>query len=1710
MRIPGLKNKWIRLPLKILLWILVGVFTLVILVVLALQLPPVQNFAAQKAVNFLQQKIHAEVSLGSINIGFPKTINLKKLYIADKKNDTLLSINELNVGVDMLGLLSNNLYIRSVELKGVTGRIERLYPDTTFNYSFILDAFASQDTSAPTSDTSAAMVIGLKKVKLENVYFVFNDTLSGSRAGIRIGEFTTEFEEFDLQKMLFKVGEIELLNSGISYLQTPPLIKSVDTGSTALPDLGFGIIRIENFSADYKGPASGNALQALIGQLEVESDKIDLINNRISLKKILLAESDIRFQQSKPQQFDTIVAEIAQEQGTEKLVATPEWVFTLGDLELRNNKAAYDNTDSAAAVRGIDFNHMLVTELNLKSGNLNVSPGKITLNMEGMGFAEKSGFRLQQFASHISYDTTNITLANLTISTPYTHISNHLEAGFSSITGISESPEKVQLRANLKDVRIALKDVLYFMPDLASNPQVKITGNEVIAINGNINGSLEELSINGLKISNGKSTNLALTGLFRNVMNPEQMYASVQDINVNTTRSDIYAYAGKGLIPDDISVPDQISIAGSYRGYMSNFNTDMLLRTSYGNVSAKVRMDPSKGNYEVPYTINLNVDRMDLGRLLNQPDTLGPVTLQLQAHGTGLKPDSLNAEVRATVQEAYYNKYNYHDLNIEGFVVNRSFHGEIWMHDNNLDFNYTGYANLNPDSLAVIFDLNIAGADLQALNLSPGVFKFSGSVSSNLAKRYGPNPLGKLKIYDVNVMRDALACPVDSIIIESAYRNDSSIITLRSQILSADFRGDVVLQELPNTIMNHFNRYFAFLKNDTIAKTTASDSAKGKSTSAQKIPTADSVVQQDFTFKLTMEDPNQLCENLLPALRDFEPLTVQGRYNSAQMHLEANAEVPRFNFSDVVIDSLNIRIKSDQQKLDYELHVAEISNPALALELFDLTGSISDNRIRYNINAAKSDTFNVLRTGGAYAKEGEDEYVLIMDEPLILNNTAWNIDPDNKITFDKKGLNADRVILSGGDQLISLITQPGDNVPLKIAFENFRLSNLSVIVEKDKPLARGELNGHFILFKVNGISAFTSDLAIDSLRFMDIPVGNITLLADNSRKPEQFDVDFRLSGYGNNLTAAGYYLAHDSIGELNMAVDIPRLNMAAIEPFTFGQVTRMSGFLSGGLEVGGTTKDPDINGQLRFNEVAFQAPYANTYLRVPNNLLIVGNKRVLFDNLTLIDTVDNKATVNGFVDFTNLTKPRFDMRINTEDFLAMNSHKSNGEIPLYGTLILDSDIHVTGTPAAPVVDMKVQLDNGTRIVYVMPETQYTLNEGEGIVEFTDSLSYRNEIMQTDSIAATTASATGITLNAAITFEPEAVLKMMVDPMAGDSMYVSGEGTLNFTLNPGGQMNLTGRYDINDGGYNITLNELIKRQFTLSEGSSITWTGDIMDALVDLKAIYRVRTSPLILLEDQLAGADDSERNQYRNTLTFLVYLEMTGNLLKPDIKFDIDQPENEKGAMGGAVNSKLNELKTDESQLNKQVFALLTLNRFLGQDPFETGNAPLTVESATRASASKILTQQFSALSEKYIKGVDLDVGVNSFEDYSSGTEQGRTQLQLGVSKEFLNDRITVQVGGNVELEGEKARENRTSDIAGNVNVEYKLTPNGRYRLRAFRRIEYENPIESELINTGVGFSYSRDFRKLRQVFWSKERLAERRQQIQQERMQQNKTNEKQ
>jgi TamB, inner membrane protein subunit of TAM complex len=215
---------------------------------------------------------------------------------------------------------------------------------------------------------------------------------------------------------------------------------------------------------------------------------------------------------------------------------------------------------------------------------------------------------------------------------------------------------------------------------------------------------------------------------------------------------------------------------------------------------------------------------------------------------------------------------------------------------------------------------------------------------------------------------------------------------------------------------------------------------------------------------------------------------------------------------------------------------------------------------------------------------------------------------------------------------------------------------------------------------------------------------------------------------------------------------------------------------------------------------------------------------------------------------------------------------------------------------------------------------------------------------------------------------------------------------------------------------------------------------------------------------------------------------MTGELMKPIIKFDIALPDNLL-ALWPDVDLKLQQMRTDEAEINKQVFALLLLGRFIQQNPFQSAGAPTNAESIARQSASKLLSDQLNQLAGSLIKGVDVTFDMNSEQDYSSGTATNQTDLNVKVSKGLFDDRVRVTVGSDFQLEQTNPGQN-ASTIAGDVSVDYKLSKDGRYMIRVYRNDQYQTVVQGQVVETGVSFILTFDYNKFRELFENKKEPA--------------------
>ncbi|WP_347219791.1 translocation/assembly module TamB domain-containing protein, partial [Chryseobacterium sp.] len=331
---------------------------------------------------------------------------------------------------------------------------------------------------------------------------------------------------------------------------------------------------------------------------------------------------------------------------------------------------------------------------------------------------------------------------------------------------------------------------------------------------------------------------------------------------------------------------------------------------------------------------------------------------------------------------------------------------------------------------------------------------------------------------------------------------------------------------------------------------------------------------------------------------------------------------------------------------------------------------------------------------------------------------------------------------------------------------------------------------------------------------------------------------------------------------------------------------------------------------------------------------------------------------------------------------------------------------------------------------------------------------------------------------------EAKLSIVIDKANGDFVQLQGEAELTGGIDPSGKTTLVGVYEVNKGSYDLSVS-FLKRKFDIQKGSTITWTGEPTTAIMDITAVYKTEAAPIDLVEQQIGNESASIMNQYKQRIPFNTLLKMKGELLKPQLTFDITTEEKNNAVSSNVkdvIDQKLAQLRTQESELNKQVFALLLLNRFIGENPFESG-AGMSAETMARQSVSKILSQQLNNLASGLIKGVDLNFGLDSSEDYSTGQKNTRTDLNVDISKKLLNDRLKVTVGSNFGLEGQARQNENMTNIAGNVSVDYSLSKDGRYMLRAYRKDEYQVALQGQIIETGIGFIITLDYDKFREIF---------------------------
>ena len=1649
-------NIYIRI-LKYIGIFIASLILLLTIIALSLQLPAVQNFAKGKLVNYLQNKIHTGVSIDRVYIDFPNSLVMENLYLKGQKVDTLLFARKLDVGLNIPKLLKNTADITSVDLQGVKANVIR-NENGSFNFDYIMEAFATKDSE---QSPSKPFIISLDKINLKDIRISFIDQQSRNDINLYFKSFDTRVKTFDLQNNSYAANDINMDGLRLKLKQdfleevSEKVVEKVDSLNRQKPmRLGLNKIKLTNFNIDYGDDNTKTFAKIIFKELSTKINQLDLQKSNFGIDQLYLKGADINAKLFLPAQN----AHPKESQKTASSKSEEPLALLLKKLKLEEVKLVYDNTAIAPTRSGMDFNHLNFSKMNLEVHNFQMKDGTFAGTVNSAEIKERRGLNIQKFQTDFVYGDRQAYLKDLYLQTPQTILRNEIVLNYNSVAQLSANPGAVKILANIKYSKVGFSDILMLVPSLRNSAPFNKYPNAILNINSRLKGTLNDLQIQNLELSGLDQLKVNASGTVKNAMNPENLFYDLNIRELSSSAKTIFNLVPKNTIPSNIALPSYFKIAGTAKGTTQIVNANLKLTSTLGNAGVRAAVDMRRKNQE-RYDILANLQNLQIGSIIQNKD-LGSITGQIAVKGTGFDPDKATANLKGSIGAVYYNGYNYRNMALIGKINRGTYVINLDSKDPNANLKLLASGNFTDKNSSIKVNATIQKLDLNKLGFYQDQMILAGDIDGDFSSLNPDAPNGFLHLQNFAVSDTKDVYPLQEVFLNAVSTLDGNSIELKSQIADIDLKGKYKLTQIFGSLQQTINQYYQFQKPGT--KTAKVDP------------------NQFFTFNAKVKDDN-LLRKFVPELTEFEPITLSGNYDADSRKLEVNGKIPQVTYGKNKISGGVLTINNLNDALVYDVKLAEFKNESIALMKVGLNGDIRDNLITYHASTKDEKDQTKFLIAGNAQKLGDFTKISLNPDGLKLNYTDWQVTSDNFIQLSSRGILANNFRISNAGSEIKVQSETNvPNSPLNISIKNFQIETVTELVKKDSLLAKGTINGSAQLRDLKNNMTFTSDLDVTDLFVYGSPVGNLDLKVNN-QTAQLIRADIALSGFDNDVKLAGTYNTNSSA--LDMNLNMNQLQMKTLQGFSMNAIENAEGYLSGNLKIGGNTKTPNVLGAVKFNEVGLGITQLGSKFKNINDEINFTNRGIDFNDFKIKDDAGNAIVIDGAVLTQTYKDFAFNLDVNAKNFKVVDSEKENDKI-MYGILAVNADLQIRGNLDLPKVDGNLAVTDQTDFTFVLPQSSPSLQDREGIVEFIDQDQIAlQQTIKADSLT-NQSDIKGMDVNVNIEVNKEAKISLVIDKANGDFVELQGEAQLTGGVDPSGKTTLVGVYEVEKGGYEMSVS-LLKRKFEIEKGSTITWTGEPTTAILDITAVYKTDAAPLDLLQQQLTGTSASELNQYKQRIPFNTLLMMKGELMKPVITFDITTAE-ENNAVSATVldntKAKLDQLRREESEMNKQVFALLLLNRFIGENPFQSETG-LSASTLAKQSVSRILSEQLNNLAKDLVGGVELNFDLESTEDYSTGNKNERTDLNVGLSKKLFDDRLKVSVGNNFGLEGAARQNEQMTNIAGDITLDYSLSKDGRYMLRAYRKNDYQVALQGQIIETGVGFIITLDYDKFREIF---------------------------
>ena len=1382
------------------------------------------------------------------------------------------------------------------------------------------------------------------------------------------------------------------------------------------------------------------------GEVKAGIRKIGIRSNAVSLSRVTLLDPvfNIISDSSGMSNLNWFMQQIPKK---EKEPGGKQSTILISQIDINGGRFTIKSPGKSTKeyIGGINFSDLGIQTINATIEDFRIDGDSTSLSIYRASFVEKTGFTVDRFTSAVSMSKGTLSLTSIEISTPQSFIrAEEFSLIYEEPGAFQNFEEDVKMRLILNPSSIYPADISAFVPSFK-------TDIGKINLSGTITGSLAQLRGRDMLIEAGRSTRLECDFDLSGLPDFENTYIFV-DVNNMVSRLSELSRLGlveSGKIPDDLEREvGRMTFRGTFSGFTTDFVTYGSLITQAGTLSTDISVRPVGRNL-FHYEGSLDGTGINAGSLSGNKELLGLADFELNLDGDIRSVKDFSATLTGVVKQAEINNYLYSNINLNGKFSEKTWDGSVSVMDENLQLEFMGMIDFQNESPEFDFTLNIPLARLFELNLDKVDSSSTANmlVAANFTGDNIDNITGEIRLLNSTIRRNGNTLDLYDGLLSIWSEAGVPAIDLSTDFVSASLRGEYDFSALSYS----FKTVVAELLPSRFEKPQKVENQGVNSFTVKVLLNDTEKVSQFFATKLSIApeseiDISYLVDNLITVSASSDMITFGGselRDVTTRVAISANN-------SEANIKASSFLLAGKTELKDFAINLSTTPDTINVTTRWD--------------NKDKMATRGDISLSTHFSTEGIEKRAKVAVDSSIfyIRDNRWIIHPGS-VTFNNKMISADNLYISSGDDYfdISGLISESSSDTLEVGFEGIDLGILNSIYDntsdgKLRLSIGGTLSGSVLMTGVlKDIMVETDDIVVKDFRMIDHEYGNIYIKSiwDNNEKLATVTL-FNDLNSTRAIDIAGSFSPAKK--EVNLTAVADRLPIDILNPLLSSFASGIKGYASGTITMNGLISQPLIGGSLFVDQGSMRIDYLQTDYRFSDSIRFT-RSGIMFNNIAAIDDRGNSLRINGQIRHQFFKEFGVDLTINATQAMVLNTKPKDNEM-FYGTAYATGVIGIKSSESGIAFDISARTDRNTRFYVPLSSSQ---SVGDySFITFTSS----DQLVTESERGVKTGPVQpegSMSMNIDLEVTPDAEAQLVLDSKAGDVMRGRGNGRLNINLTPKGGFSISGDYIISSGDYLFTLGNILNKRFSVTDGSRISWNGDIADADIDIRAVYKLEASLYDLMQIE----------ELRNRIPVECHLHMTDRLMNPVIRFDIILPtadEQTRSYLRSAINT--------DDEMSRQFLYLLVMNRFYPDPAFLSGaSVPSTSAAGTSALGStttEMLTNQFS----NWISQIsnDFDVGFV----YRPGNEISPQEVEVALSTQLLNDRVTIN--GNFDVGGSQSASSATT-VTGVFDVEYAI--NEKLKLKFFNRSNDNILYETAPYTQGLGIFLRYEFDRLKNLF---------------------------